>query len=52
MVWVNVLLEIIEEGLLLPLYHCLGSSVGDAGQTRNKVKTGILVSAITYAVFR
>ena len=32
MSWVNVLLEIVEEGLLQPLYHCLGATVGDAVQ--------------------
>ncbi len=36
MAWVNVLLEIIEEGLLLPLYHCLGTAVADASETRNR----------------
>ena len=34
MTWVNVLLEIVEEGLLQPLYHCLGATVADGTQAR------------------
>ena len=51
MAWVSVLLEIIEEGLLLPLYHCLGTSIADRGSTKNKVKTGFLVSLVIYVLF-
>jgi hypothetical protein len=51
MAWVNILLEIIEEGLLQPLYHCLGSTIGDRCATRNKVKTGFAVSTLIYTVF-
>ncbi len=51
MAWVNVLLEVVEEGLLLPLYHCLGSSLEDRRATRNKVKTGLALSAVVYVLF-
>ncbi len=34
MAWVSVLLEVVEEGLLLPLYHCLGSSLADTASTK------------------
>jgi hypothetical protein len=51
MAWVNVLLEIIEEGLLQPLYFCLGDSIRDTKVTKNKVKTGLIVSAVVYVMF-
>ena len=49
--WVNVLLEIIEESILLPLYFCLGNSLNDIKETKNKVKTGILVATLVYFAF-
>ena len=51
MSWVNVLLEIIEESVLLPLYFCLGNSLNDMKETKNKVKTGILVATLVYFAF-
>ena len=51
MSWVNVLLEIIEESILLPLYFCLGNSLNDIKETKNKVKTGILVATLVYFAF-
>ena len=51
MAWVNILLEFIEESVLLPLYFCLGNSLNDVKETRNKVKTGILVATVVYFVF-
>ncbi len=51
MAWISVLLEIVEEGLLLPLYHCLGESIGDLAATRNKVKSGFLMSVAIYTTF-
>ncbi len=51
MVWIQILLKIVDEGTLKPLYHCLGQSVGDIAATRNKVKSGFLALTILYAVF-
>ena len=51
--WVNVLLEIIEEGLLQPLYHCFGDSVGleEKNIIRRKVRSGSLICLLFYGVF-
>ena len=51
--WVNVILEIIEEGLLQPLYHCFGDSVGleEKDAIRTKVRSGSLVCMLFYGVF-
>lgn len=51
MQWINVLLEITEESILLPLYFCLGSSLKDLKETKNKIKTGLIVASIVYATF-
>ena len=51
MTWVNVLLEIIEESILLPLYFCFGDSIGELDITKNKVKTGFLVASGVYSLF-
>ena len=51
--WVNVILEIIEEGLLQPLYHCFGNSVAleEKDIIRGKVRSGSLVCVLFYGVF-
>ena len=49
--WVNVIFEIIEESILMPLYFCLGDTIQNVKETKNKVKTGIAVSGIVYAIF-
>ncbi len=51
MTWIEVLLKILEETLLQPLYFCLGDSITDIAKTRNKVKTGIVICAIVYSLF-
>ena len=50
--WMNCILEILEEGLLQPLYHCFGESVSqDNLGLQSKVRSGMLVSTIFYSVF-
>ena len=49
--WVNVIFEIIEESILMPLYFCLGDTIQNVKETKNKVKTGIAISGIVYAIF-
>ena len=45
----------IDEGLLLPLYHCFGSAVSgsESGKQdmKNRVKTGLVICTVVYAVF-
>ena len=50
--WVNVILEIIEEGLLQPLYHCFGESVGEENTAlQAKIRSGFFVCIAFYALF-
>ena len=51
MAWVGILLEIIEESILLPLYFCLGNSINDMNATKNKTKTGFVVGTLVYCAF-
>ena len=51
MTWVNVLLKIIEESILLPLYFCLGDSIENVKITKNKIKTGLITSGFVYSCF-
>ena len=51
MVWVGILLEIVEESILLPLYFCFGNSIKDPIETKNKIKTGFIVAIIVYSTF-
>ena len=51
MAWVGVVIEIFDEGLLFPLYFCLGDSINDVIVTKNKVKTGLITSGLVYCVF-
>ncbi|XP_028401150.1 uncharacterized protein LOC114524212 isoform X1 [Dendronephthya gigantea] len=48
--WVNVILEVVEEALIKPLYFCIGLTIGNARETENKVKGGLLVTFLVYLV--
>ena len=50
MTWVSVLLKTIEESVLLPLYFCFGNSIDDVTATKNKIKTGFIVTALVYSI--
>ena len=48
--WVNLFYEIIQEGIILPLYFFMGKVISDKGQLTNRVKTGLIVSFAIYFV--
>ena len=50
---VNIILEIIEEALLQPLYHCFGNSIylEERHIIREKVRSGSFVCMVMYALF-
>jgi len=49
--WVNLALEVIQEALLLPLFHCIGLTIANRGMTVRKVRSGIIVTLLVHAVF-
>ena len=48
--WVNLLYEIINEAIILPLFCCLGNVVTDKKEFTNRVKTGMLMSVGIYFI--
>jgi len=48
MAWVNLFYEVIQEGLLLPLFFLLGDSLLNKDALANKIRTGLLVTFVVY----
>lgn len=48
--WLSVLYEIIQEGLILPLFFLIGKSIRNVQEVENKVKTGIITSFSIYFI--
>jgi Na+-driven multidrug efflux pump len=48
--WVNLLYEIINEAIILPLFYFIGKVVTDKKEFTNRVKTGMLISLGVYLV--
>lgn len=49
--WVNLIYEVLDEAIILPLFFCLGSPSKDRNDFSNRIKTGILLSGIIYFIF-
>ncbi len=48
--WVNLFYEVVQESLILPLFFLLGKSIDNRDEFANKVRTGLIVTAIIYAM--
>ena len=48
--WINLIYEILDEAIILPLYFFMGKAVGDKKEYINRIKTGLIISFIIYAV--
>ena len=48
--WINLFYEIIQEGIILPLYFFMGKVISDKEKLTNRVKTGLIVSFAIYFV--
>ena len=48
--WVNLLYEIINEAIILPLFFFIGKIATDKKEFTNRVKTGLLMSLCIYLV--
>lgn len=49
--WVNLLYEVLEEAIILPLFFILGTPFEDRKGFSNRVKTGAAASVLIYCVF-
>ncbi|MDD7847295.1 hypothetical protein [Metamycoplasma hyosynoviae] len=48
--WVNLIYEILEEGLILPMFFLLGKSFNSKEEIENKTRVGLIISSSMYAV--
>ncbi len=48
--WVNIIYEVLQEAILLPLFFILGSVINDKKQFSNRIKTGLVISTSLYAL--
>ena len=48
--WINLIYEILDEAIILPLYFFMGKAVEDKKEYINRIKTGLIISFIIYAV--
>ena len=48
--WVNLIYEILNEAIILPLYFFMGKVVSDKSEYTNRIKTGLIISFCIYAV--
>lgn len=48
--WVNLLFEVIDEAIILPLFFFMGRAVHDKSEFSNRLKTGLLCSFGIYAM--
>lgn len=46
--WVNLLYEVLEEALILPLFYLLGQSLTSKKELENKTRTGLLLCGGAY----
>ena len=48
--WVNLIYEIVNEAIILPLFFFIGKVISDKKEFTNRVKTGLLISLGVYAI--
>ncbi len=48
--WVNLLYEILNEAIILPLFFFVGKVVNDREEFSNRVRSGLVITGILYAI--
>ena len=48
--WVNLLYEILDEAIILPLYFFMGKAINNKNDYTNRIKTGLIISFSVCAV--
>lgn len=48
--WINLIYEVINEAIVLPLYFFMGSALADKKAFANRIRSGLLVSFGVYSV--
>jgi Na+-driven multidrug efflux pump len=47
--WINLLYEIVQEALILPLFYFIGKSLINKEELENRVRTGMLLTFLIYS---
>ena len=48
--WVNLIYEIINEAIILPLFYFVGKVLFDKKEFTNRIKTGLLITLVIYII--
>lgn len=48
--WINLIYEVINESITLPLFYFIGKVISDKEELINRMKTGLLITSIIYIV--
>ncbi len=48
--WINLIYEIINEAIILPLYFFMGKVVSNRDEYKNRIKTDLTVSLVIYLI--
>lgn len=48
--WINLIYEVINEGIILPLFYFIGKAMSDKKDLTNRMKTGLLITLGIYLV--
>lgn len=46
--WINLIYEVINEAIILPLFYFIGKVLNDKNELNNRMKTGLLLTLIIY----
>lgn len=49
--WVNLALEVMQEALILPLFHCIGATIDDRDATIRKTRSGMAATLALHMAF-
>ena len=47
--WINLIYEVINEAIILPLYFFMGSALSDSKEFAGRIRSGLLISFTVYA---
>ena len=48
--WVNLIYEIINEAIILPLFYFMGKVLLDKKEFTNRIKTGLIITLCVYLI--
>ena len=48
LLWINLIYEVINEAIILPLFYYIGKVVSNKKELNNRMKTGLLITLIIY----